>query len=151
MTFFITRPPDLTTSPRPLTKRTPIRLSRAAPAMMRRGPEMFMAATAPMVGSPLRAEKRPVIHRLEGQLLAPLRRARLTSDSGVPAAGRDHQLGGLVERDAGQSRRATARAPVCVGRPMRGLGAAPAMASGVPARGGVADDRARRPASSRGV
>ena len=72
MTFFITRPPDFTTSPRPLTKRTPIRLSRAAPAMIRRGPEMFIAATAPMVGSPLRAEERAVIHRLEGQLL-PLR------------------------------------------------------------------------------
>ena len=55
VTFFMTRPPDFTASPRPLTKRTPIRLSRAAPAMMRRGPDRFAAATAPMVGSPSEA------------------------------------------------------------------------------------------------
>ena len=32
VTFFITRPPHLTISPRPLTRRKPIRWSRAAPA-----------------------------------------------------------------------------------------------------------------------
>ncbi len=53
VTFFITRPPDLIASPRPLTKRTPIRLSRAAPALIRRGPELLIDATAPMVGSPV--------------------------------------------------------------------------------------------------
>ena len=45
VTFFITRPPDFTTSPRPVTARTPIRPSRAAPAAMRRGPERLAAAT----------------------------------------------------------------------------------------------------------
>jgi hypothetical protein len=52
VTFFITRPPFLTNSPDPLTKRTPSRLSRAAPAEMRRDPEMLAAASAPIVGEP---------------------------------------------------------------------------------------------------
>ena len=53
VTFFITRPPDLTTSPRPVTKRTPIRLSRQAPTAIRRGPETFPATIPPIVGSAL--------------------------------------------------------------------------------------------------
>ena len=52
MTFFITRPPLRTTRPSPSTKRTPIRLSRQAPACTRRGPETFIATIPPSVGSP---------------------------------------------------------------------------------------------------
>ena len=53
VTFFITRPPDFTMSPRPVTKRTPIRLSRQAPTATRRGPETFPATIPPIVGSAL--------------------------------------------------------------------------------------------------
>ncbi len=53
VTFFITRPPFLIASPRPLISLTPIRLSRAAPVLIRRGPETFPATRPPIVGSPL--------------------------------------------------------------------------------------------------
>ena len=85
VTFFITRPPDFTASPRPLTKRTPMRLSRAAPAMIRRGPEMFAAATAADGRFALRAQERPVIDGLEGKLLTLLGETALDLRlSGVP-------------------------------------------------------------------
>ena len=52
VTFFITRPPDLINSPRPVTARTPMKWSRAAPAVTRRGPEVLVANTPPMVDNP---------------------------------------------------------------------------------------------------
>ena len=75
MTFFITRPPFFTTVPVPSTKRTPIRLSRQAPACTRRGPEALAATTPPMVDTPLRPSSARHVRHLEGQLL-PLGRQR---------------------------------------------------------------------------
>ena len=85
VTFFITRPPDFIASPRPLTKRTPMRLSRAAPAMIRRGPEMFAAATAPMVGSPVEPRRTRWSAGSKGSCWPLSASVRTTSDSGVPA------------------------------------------------------------------
>ena len=51
VTFFMTRPPDLIAAPSPFTARKPSMWSRAAPRKMRRGPEMLMAAMAPMLAA----------------------------------------------------------------------------------------------------
>ena len=51
VTFFITRPPDLKSSPRPLTASNPKTWSRAAPDFNRRGPEMLVATSPPSVPS----------------------------------------------------------------------------------------------------
>ncbi len=58
MTFFITRPPVERISPEPLTSFRPIRLSRTAPALMRRGPESAVATSPPTVGSPVAPQSR---------------------------------------------------------------------------------------------
>ena len=50
---FTTRPPDLKTSARPETAETPRKWSRAAPALMRRGPERFVASAPPSVPRPI--------------------------------------------------------------------------------------------------
>ena len=93
MTFFITRPPVLTTSPRPLTKRTPSRLSRAAPALMRRGPEQrWRRNTPPIVGRRVGAEQRAQVHRLERQHLAALGQRRLDLGERRAGARGDDQL-----------------------------------------------------------
>ena len=52
VTFFTTRPPDLKVSPRPDTAEKPRKWSRAAPALIRRGPERFAASAPPMVPRP---------------------------------------------------------------------------------------------------
>ena len=52
VTFFTTRPPDLKVSPRPDTAAKPRKWSRAAPALMRRGPERFAARAPPIVPRP---------------------------------------------------------------------------------------------------
>jgi hypothetical protein len=85
VTFFMTRPPDVTASPCPLTKRTPIRLSRAAPAMMRRGPETFAAATAPMLGVPVEPSRTRWSIGSNGNCWPRSARVATISDSGVPA------------------------------------------------------------------
>ncbi len=85
MTFFITRPPFFTTAPVPSTNRTPIRLSRQAPAWIRRGPETFAATIPPIVGSPAV----PRIGRWSigsnGRCCPSAASAASTSASGVPA------------------------------------------------------------------
>ena len=52
MTFFTTRPPALNVSPRPDTALTPRKWSRAAPALIRRGPERLAASAPPIVPAP---------------------------------------------------------------------------------------------------
>ncbi len=52
VTFLTTRPPDLNVSPRPDTAVTPRKWSRAAPALIRRGPARFAATVPPMVPRP---------------------------------------------------------------------------------------------------
>ena len=56
MTFFTTRPPDLKVSPRPDTAVTPRKWSRAAPALIRRGPDRLAASAPPSVPAPLRSQ-----------------------------------------------------------------------------------------------
>ena len=116
MTFFITRPPDLTISPRPSTARTPIRLSRAAPAWMRRGPEILAATTPPIVGSPScrAAGGDPSARRRASPRSASSVRSRRERRTG---ARREHQFGRLVERHAGQRLRWRGVAVAWTGRP----------------------------------
>ena len=134
VTFLTTRPPDLNASPLPETALMPRTWSRAAPAFSRRGPDELAASTPPMVprlaGLARLPEQRAIIHRLEGQLLAALGQHCL--DLGERRAGscRQHQLLGLVQRDAGELRQVER---------MRGL-QRPADA----ALGAVADDLQRR-------
>ena len=85
MTFFITRPPFLTTAPVPSTKRTPTRLSRQAPAWMRRGPEALVATTPPIVGSPLAPVSGRASQGSNGSCWPSAASAASTSASGVPA------------------------------------------------------------------
>ena len=86
VTFFITRPPDLKTSPRPLTARTPRRWSRAAPTRMRRAPDMLVANTPAMVPSPASPPPTPA-SSIGSNASICLREASASSicASGVPA------------------------------------------------------------------
>ena len=116
MTFLTTRPPDLIRSPRPVAAWTPSRWSRAAPALIRRGPARLQAKAPPIVppsaGPP---SKRAVVGRLEGELLLARRQAVLDLDERGAGARRHHQLGRLVERDAGEAREVDA--PLRLDRP----------------------------------
>ena len=85
MTFFITRPPFFTTAPVPSTKRTPIRLSRQAPAWMRRGPEALTATIPPTVGTPLEPVSGRASQGSNGSSCPSAASAVSTSASGVPA------------------------------------------------------------------
>ena len=120
VTFFITRPPDLTTSPRPLTALHADQTVARRPGHDAAGPgEIHGRDRADGRFAP-RAEKRPIIHRLEGQLLALLGQNADQFGQGRAAPRRDHQLGGFIERDAviavDASRRPTSMRP-----PERGL------------------------------
>ena len=101
MTFFTTRPPDLKVSPRPDTAVTPRKWSRAAPALIRRGPERFGGERAAERARVRRAaEQRAVVHRLERELLVLLRDQRLDLGERRAGFGRQHQFLRLVQRDA---------------------------------------------------
>ena len=106
MTFFITRPPDLKISPRPLTPATPSRWSRAAPRWMRRAPDMLVAKTPPIgLRWPAAAGGRAEVDRLEGQHLPARGELGLDLRERRAGARRHHDLGRLVERDAAQPMR----------------------------------------------
>ncbi len=85
MTFFITRPPLLTASPRPLTKRTPSMASRQAPACTRRGPEAEVATMPPTVGSPSVVSRKRWSMGSKGRRWPSLASVSSTSATGVPA------------------------------------------------------------------
>ena len=101
MTFFITRPPDLKISPRPLTPLHPQQ-------MVARRPDGDAARAGDVGGEHaadrglpgLAARQRPEVHRLEGQHLAALGERRLDLGERRAGAGRHHHLARLVERDA---------------------------------------------------
>ncbi len=109
MTFFITWPPDLKISARPDTARKPSTWSRAAPALMRRGTAGVDGDGAAERAGGVAAPQLGGIHRLEGELLVVL--LQQLGDVGHRRAGPrgHHQLGGLVERDAGEAARVDLR------------------------------------------
>jgi hypothetical protein len=101
VTFFITRPPARIISPRPVTTLAPSRWSRAAPALIRRGPEKVAGEyAADGATASCAAPQRPQIGRLEGQLLLVLAKPRLDLGQRSAGAGAQHQLLRLVEGDA---------------------------------------------------
>ena len=106
MTFLTTRPPDLKLSPRPLTPRKPRKWSRAAPALIRRGPERLQARTPPSVRLPTSVsgipKQRAPIGRLEGEHLPRLCERGLDFAERRRCAGGQYQLARLIFADAGQ-------------------------------------------------
>ena len=92
---------------------------------MRRGPARPAASAPPIVPSPARdAEQRPAIHRLERQLLTLGVEQRFDLGERRRGPGGQHQLLGLVERDAGK-RRKIERQIGLAGATERTLAAAP--------------------------
>ncbi len=81
----MTRPPDFTASPRPLTKRTPIRWSRIAPGREAARAGGAGGDEAADRGLARRAVEAPVVLRLDRQHLAAAASVSSTSRTGVPA------------------------------------------------------------------
>ena len=105
MTFLTTLPPDLKTSPRPLTARKPRKWSRAAPALMRRGPDRLQASTPPRASAASRcraqqARANPAARRRASAAFSRQRRLDLVERRRRP--GGQHQLARLVAADAGK-------------------------------------------------
>ena len=105
MTFFITLPPDLKASPRPLTPLKPSRWSRAAPAETRRGPARLPMTAPTRVPCPASwPSKRAEVGRLEGQHLVALGQQRLDLAHRRAGAQGDDQFFRRVVDDARQAR-----------------------------------------------
>ena len=108
--FFITRPPDLKSSPRPLTARTPSRLSRALPAEMRRSPKNSSRRRRRWRALRPARRSRARDRRFEAEHLTARREDRLDLEPAYRTCRHD-EFGRLIERHALEAGRSSARRP----------------------------------------